>query len=380
MRIFHLAIPEKRIYGLDILRALAILFVVYGHSIIFVIKVWPKKWLTIPVLDGVSIFFVLSGFLIGGILLKIFEEQKASFRLLWKFWIRRWFRTLPNYFLLLIVLFIIQGLILNKTSLAQFWPYLFFSQNLNSIHPVFFPEAWSLSVEEWFYVFIPLGLLAIRKGGMSVKYGSITLIIFFLIFSTAIRYFRFTELGEVNFSQWDNLFRKQVLTRLDSIVFGVFGAWLAYYFKSFWIQYKRQFIVLGIALMALHKFLIYYRPDLGFGYNSYYCIWSFSLISLATLLLIPFLSQVKAGSGWVYKAITKISLISYSMYLLNLSLIQEVVFRALYKVFPMDYSDYSPLLYFSMNWIFTILLSILLYKYFEIPTTKLRDRWSAKRE
>ena len=187
MRIFHLAIPEKRIYGLDILRALAILFVVYGHSIIFVIKVWPKKWLTIPVLDGVSIFFVLSGFLIGGILLKIFEEQKASFRLLWKFWIRRWFRTLPNYFLLLIVLFIIQGLILNKTSLAQFWPYLFFSQNLNSIHPVFFPEAWSLSVEEWFYVFIPLGLLAIRKGGMSVKYGSITLIIFFLIFSTAIR-------------------------------------------------------------------------------------------------------------------------------------------------------------------------------------------------
>lgn len=379
MRIFHLAIPEKRIYGLDILRALAILFVVYGHSIIFVIKVWPKKWLTIPVLDGVSIFFVLSGFLIGGILLKIFEEQKASFRLLWKFWIRRWFRTLPNYFLLLIVLFIIQGLILNKTSLAQFWPYLFFSQNLNSIHPVFFPEAWSLSVEEWFYVFIPLGLLAIRKGGMSVKYGSITLIIFFLIFSTAIRYFRFTELGEVNFSQWDNLFRKQVLTRLDSIVFGVFGAWLAYYFNSFWNQYKRQFLVLGIAFMALHKFLIYYRPDLGFGYNSYYCIWSFSLISLATLLLIPFLSQVKAGSGWMYKAITKISLISYSMYLLNLSLIQEVVFRALYKVFPMDYSDYSPLLYFSMNWIFTILLSILLYKYFEIPTTKLRDRWSAKR-
>ncbi|MHC5768257.1 MAG: acyltransferase family protein, partial [Nostoc sp.] len=68
---------KNRIYGLDILRAMAILFVVYGHGYNLVRGYVNKKLYNSITFDGVSIFFVLSGFLIGGILLKI--VNKTSF-------------------------------------------------------------------------------------------------------------------------------------------------------------------------------------------------------------------------------------------------------------------------------------------------------------
>ena len=204
------------------------------------------------------------------------------------------------------------------------------------------------------------------------------LILLFLLGSLLIRYLRFEEIENVSFKQWDNLFRKQVFTRLDSIMFGLLGAWFFYYFKNFWVRNKKAFLVLGILFMALHKSLIYFRLDLGFTYNVYYCVWSFSLISLATLLFIPFLSEIKTGSGKIFRNISRISLISYSMYLVNLTLVQELILRALYKIWPLNYSQFTSLVYFALAWIFTILISILLYKYFEVPTTKLREKWAAK--
>src|SRR5659263_324332 len=105
-KLFKIDIDTSRIFGLDILRALAIMFVVieYGSYLL------PQKLRTISdffVFDGVSIFFVLSGFLIGGILIKLIDKNGFNFSILKTFWIRRWYRTLPNYFLILIALCII---------------------------------------------------------------------------------------------------------------------------------------------------------------------------------------------------------------------------------------------------------------------------------
>ncbi len=73
----------KRIYGLDILRALAILFVVVGHGK-YLLPQELRFYSKILALDGVSIFFVLSGFLIGGILIRLFEENHINKKLLVK--------------------------------------------------------------------------------------------------------------------------------------------------------------------------------------------------------------------------------------------------------------------------------------------------------
>src|SRR5258708_1726234 len=104
MEIFKTQTEHKRIYGLDILRAIAILLVLYSHSIPFLSGIFSSKLLSLPIIDGVSIFFVLSGFLIGGILIKIIEKEGVSKVGLLNFWIRRWMRTLPLYYFVLTLL------------------------------------------------------------------------------------------------------------------------------------------------------------------------------------------------------------------------------------------------------------------------------------
>ncbi len=93
----------KRVFGLDLMRAFAIIFVVMGHGSWMLDKA-DTDFPWIGFIDGVELFFVLSGFLIGGILIKLFQNTKSlGVKTLWNFWIRRWFRTLPNYYLILLI-------------------------------------------------------------------------------------------------------------------------------------------------------------------------------------------------------------------------------------------------------------------------------------
>jgi peptidoglycan/LPS O-acetylase OafA/YrhL len=92
--------------------------------------------------------------------------------------------------------------------------------------------------------------------------------------------------------------------------------------------------------------------------------------------LLPYLSDYKKGSGVLYKFITYISLISYSMYLLNLSVIQNWIINRIPWA-DLDLSKNFILLTtfkYGLYWFLVIFLSILLYKYFEIPMTRLRDK------
>ena len=81
----------KRIYGLDILRSIAILSVLGTHSG-WLLPDFINKYIQRFSLDGVSLFFVLSGFLIGHILLKKLNETDFNLHQLFNFWLRRWFR------------------------------------------------------------------------------------------------------------------------------------------------------------------------------------------------------------------------------------------------------------------------------------------------
>ena len=77
MKLLDLSAHTGRVYGLDILRAFAILFVVYGHGCFILGKMVDPKWIVFPIFDGVSLFFVLSGFLIGGILIRTLERHET---------------------------------------------------------------------------------------------------------------------------------------------------------------------------------------------------------------------------------------------------------------------------------------------------------------
>src|ERR1700722_19361709 len=89
---------SRRIIGLDIARSIAILAVLLAH---FTQKFHHIKAVYLVAnfagVLGVQLFFVLSGFLIGGILLRQLQRDGFTYRDVVHFWKRRWYRTLPNY-------------------------------------------------------------------------------------------------------------------------------------------------------------------------------------------------------------------------------------------------------------------------------------------
>jgi len=180
---------ENRILGLDLLRTFAISIVVISHSVYFLpenLKLFSKNIF----LDGVSIFFVLSGYLIGKILIQTLEKDGVNLTTLINFWVKRWFRTLPNYFLILSLVIFLYNYPEFKTPALK--KYYFFAQNLYTPQTTYFIESWSLSVEEWFYLITPLLLIVLlRFSRLKIKQSIISLSIFLILFSTTVRFIRY---------------------------------------------------------------------------------------------------------------------------------------------------------------------------------------------
>ncbi|WP_293891706.1 acyltransferase family protein [Flavobacterium sp.] len=150
---------KPRIFGLDLMRAMAISMVLCSH-ILWIYN--PNDGLIRQLFAlfgflGVEFFFVLSGFLIGRILYGIYIKDDYTIKSALHFLKRRWFRTLPNYFLILIINIIITFTL--GYSMPKLGLYFIFLQNGFYKMSTFFPESWSLSVEEWAYMVLPISLL-----------------------------------------------------------------------------------------------------------------------------------------------------------------------------------------------------------------------------
>lgn len=355
---------NERIFGLDLLRAFAILLVVFGHSSFILNDTFLEGFPFIKMIDGVDFFFVLSGFLIGTILLKKLEENRGKFSLrdLLEFWKRRWFRTLPAYYLVLILNLIFAYFHFNLGNIEQFgWKFIFFLQNFHAPFYDFFWESWSLSIEEWFYVFCPVLIFGLRyffKAKSAFLLASCVL----LVLPLGIRFY---EVDFVLDDFWYGVsFRKVVLLRLDVIAYGLIASWIAFYYPKIWFRSKCVLLAFGCVLIY---FLIYENSTV----NSYFKqVYYFSLCPLSVFCLLPFLSGFKLERNFFNKIVTYISKISYSMYLINLGLLAEVFQKNVVFEGALD-----RILNYLLYWIALILFSSLLYYFFETPTTRLRDKF-----
>jgi peptidoglycan/LPS O-acetylase OafA/YrhL len=105
----------------------------------------------------VDAFFMLSGFLVGGMIFRA-GAAMAQPQVLAGFLLGRWMRTLPLYYFILIVRQALRVTVYGAP--LQPWPalgsYALFLQNLAWPMPGYFIESWSLAVEEWFYLLLPL--------------------------------------------------------------------------------------------------------------------------------------------------------------------------------------------------------------------------------
>lgn len=358
---------SKRIFGLDLFRAIAILLVVMAHGG-FIIEVAIPGFPGFSVPDGVELFFVLSGFLIGGILIHLIESNRLeNLKDLLQFWKRRWLRTLPTYYLVLIInlFFAWSGLTNAKTENFS-WKFLLFIHNFHSPFTDFFWESWSLSIEEWFYIIAPI-LLLIVAAIFKSRFGAKNAILFVIIVLTALPLFYRLSLSDVKLDAFwfDVTFRKTVVTRLDAIMYGVFVAWLWKYQNHFMNKYKWWFFSTGVLILFFTKS---HLSDDSTGFDS--MTWGFSAMGLGTSFLLPFAASWENCKWPGAKTITHVSLISYSMYLINLGLVAMVIEKHFMPVNAIQ----SVVIYITY-WIIVVTGSTLLYKHFEKPMTDLRDRF-----
>jgi peptidoglycan/LPS O-acetylase OafA/YrhL len=246
-----------RISQLDGLRGLAILMVISLHYLNDIHHgefgslsyrfgcLFRLGWL------GVDLFFVLSGFLIGGILLRV-RESPDYFK---TFYLRRLHRIIPIYYLLILIYVLVvwfarpeaARLLPVDAHFTQFIPlYVVFLQNYHVITPFhtlgwfWFLVMWSLAVEEQFYLIAPPLIRYFNQETLK------RILIVTLILAPLLRFlvYKFVRDGEIGMYNWTPC-------RADSLALGVLTALL--WEKgtlSAWLVSNRKFFYSGLAVLG----------------------------------------------------------------------------------------------------------------------------------
>ena len=356
------------------MRAAAILFVVGSHAL----WVFPEtegafvRLLRLCGVMGVEIFFVLSGFLIGRILFRIFTNEDFKPRHLIYFLIRRWFRTLPNYYLVLFVNIVL--VVLLGRELPESLPLYFgFLQNFNFGMDIFFTESWSLPIEEFAYVIGPLlfYLVLLPKWKISKKKLFFLVTLGIVIFFSATKVWYNHKTGANTLDYWNVELKAVVIYRIDAIYYGVLAAYISLTRIEFWRKYTSLFFFVGILLFFVVHLLIGSQEFTTQAHPFFFNVLYLPLCSLSISMSLPVFSRLKKGPIGLLKPITIISLISYSMYLLHYSIILQLM-----RYFsPTEGFSALQKWAFSLGYIFAIiLLSYILYRLYEKPMMDLRDR------
>lgn len=364
-----LAKQQDRMFGLDVCRSVAILSVVLGHMFL---HSNPNRYVAetgFLAIFGVDLFFCLSGFLIGRILLADSENWAIEKeRGLVRFWYRRWMRTLPLYaFFFFVELYLYRG---GMSSISRQTEYLVFAQNLAWPMPDFYRLTWSLAVEEWFYLLFPLVMFfLIGLGVHSRKAGLWTIVAFFLI-PLVLRFTLFDSNGV--FDNLDPHVRHVVIFRLDAIGCGVAVAYLLRWHSQAYLQLVRFWWIFG--LMALSCMAYIKWEYFGWGQSDLSVGLYFTWSAIAFAGLIPAVAAIRPTRWQILNRFVKYtSLSSYSLYLGHIvafAFTMELLRRL--SLFDVVYPN--PWLSYPLFIIAAYFLATLTYYFIEKPFLLLRDR------
>jgi len=356
----------NRIYGLDIFRAIAILFVLIGHSFDHSVILPELKELARLGILGVELFFVLSGFLIGSIIMKLIDKNNFhSFSDISTFWNRRWLRTLPMYFVALVAF--LQFDYRGSHELFEFPAYFVFMQNFASSIPAFFELSWSLEIEEHFYLWFPLAFYAWEKITKQPHLAIILTAVTFIIIAYVFR------LNHPEFSDWNEYngtIRMTVLSRIDAIMFGVLIAAIKFYWPTGFQWIKKGTPITATLFVLLSSWWFAGIPHLM--QSSLMQLNLFTIQAILCALLLPWFDGVHSVVDKKNDFFVLTSKLSYSLYLVHILVIVAVnqalgylgVFEQVYKNPFILYPLYFSLFYF-VSWC--------TYHQIEKPFLTLRD-------
>ena len=355
-------IEKKRIYGLDLLRAIAIFCVVHAHGTHLLNGSCLGFLSEIPLPHGVDIFFIISGFLIGTSFISYSEKfsHVDSSKTL-RFYGRTMLRILPNYYVILLIYYILVNIGIVNGNVHEFpvWRFVTFTQNVFTPFYNFYWESWSLSVQFWFYIIFPLLLLVFSKH-IKVKKIVPLICISFIIMSLAFRVIETEHVTDKFW--WDVWIRKTVASRSDNIYIGVLAAYIKFYYPDFWKNNSVRCLMIGILLMIV----TFVMPrEIGSLYTN---VIYLTLSPIAIALWLPYVTSIQSYKSVVGNILTHFSILSYAMFLVNLMIVQviDLNFADEFKVL----GGFGYLIY----WITVIIASYILYMLVEKQFIKIRTK------
>ncbi len=270
-----------RLFGLDFLRAFAVLFVMLYHLTIF--GELPSRLLPVTYFGwmGVDLFFVLSGFLIGQQALKPYlNGQRPSIA---EFYRRRAYRILPAYFAVIALYFLVPGW-RESPHIAPLWKFLTFTMNFGfSFDRRSFSHAWSLCVEEHFYLALPLLIAWLMRRPSARK--TVATLAFFVLSGMVLRAFLITHYPD---DVWTGIYYPSY-TRLDGLLTGVSLATMHTFRPAWWhtlMQRGHMLLFTGVACIGCVVWM-FRKHDLGNSTGSamWGVILGFPLLSLGLGLI-----------------------------------------------------------------------------------------------
>lgn len=354
----------KYIPGLNGLRAIAVFLVIFYHwglppipGIIILKYILPDGKF------GVNLFFVLSGLLITSILLieknKGEQEINSNKKIIINFYIRRFLRIFPIYYLTLFILFFC-----NLPEFKNYLPYylsytdnfrIYFSKSWD-----WFSHSWSLSVEEQFYLLWPFIIIYIRKDFLFLG------LILFTLSGPAFSIFQTKILN--------NGFNEYILTPTCFDSFGI-GALLAYYYTVNKLQVIKKWIKILLPFSILLFF--YWKLAPTGGHFQYFRRFFESIIACGLILFCLSKSFTYLRNKILEnKIISRLGIISYGIYLFHYP-IPFLYNRAKERFHFLGLNKYLSLDYFIMLSIL-LLLAFFSYYFVEKPILNLKKNFKYK--
>lgn len=322
---------RSRVIQLDVLRGVAVLMVLLNHKPRYPTTdfVWLDDMLapfSRALWSGVDLFFVLSGYLVGGLL--IAELRKSGRIDLKRFWVRRGLKIWPTYYLYLAFLVAVTATFYVDHTRPSTLRAAFLVQSVkalyiqNYIQPTMYPtvlavpgnHTWSLAVEEHFYFILPLVLVAISKRWRTAL-PLVTLVVFVGCLAIRMRHYH----SPMNW-KWDY---QATHIRIDSLFFGVFLAFVSHEHPGVvrWIARHRA-LVLVAGLLLILPMLIF---SLG---NPFVKTFGYSFLALGYGCILMAVVTTEPGVGILGRVVGSrasrvlawVGLWSYSIYIWHVEL------------------------------------------------------------
>ncbi|MBS0632667.1 MAG: acyltransferase [Verrucomicrobia bacterium] len=360
----------KRYPGLDLLRAIAILWVLLFHGWILNLgNPWPaigrQGWM------GVDLFFVLSGYLIGSQLLKSYAQGQVPGWV--EFYRRRALRILPVYWVVVALYFAVPQFREAK-GIEPAWKFLTFTENflIDYRHNETFSHAWSLCVEEHFYLVMPILVWALlRRPSWRITVTLAALIMIGGIAARAWVYLHYCDpvkgWGPGKFVE---LIYYPTYMRLDGLLAGVLLASVRWFRPAWWqAAMARPYWMLtaAVGVLAVAIWAAKGRGDFAGS------VFGFPLLAAGFALLVAASVSERGFLGKFHvPGAELIAKVTFSLYLSH-----KMTWHVL-RTYAPGWVDGRGVQAFILYTLGAFAVGGALYLLVERPFLRLRDRWETK--